>query len=165
MTKYVRETAAAKSIRALVILNPKGVHVATVQAHFGQSRVLVNVWHEYQKGKETPDMQHGQAGGYGYDKFTAALSGLTIDRHPMTDHCSRLKAPKYPKGRNSYPSNFKVPKGYTLANYASGSKVYPDTGARVYSKLAPDESGYTDCYRKEGLKYLESIGYRVITAI
>jgi hypothetical protein len=166
MTKYVRETAAGKSISALVILNPKGKHVATVQAYYGNSgRVLVNVWHAYQKGKETPEMQHASAGGYGYDKFTAALSGLIIDGHTMSNHCSREGAPKYPKGRNSFPSDFKPPKGYSLANWADGSKTYPDTGARVHSRLAPDESGYSDCYRKEGLKYLEAIGYQVITAI
>ena len=71
MSKYVRETAAGKSISAYVIM--KGArHVATVQAHFSNGgRCLVNVWHT--DGRE---MQHASAGGYGYDKFTAALSGL-----------------------------------------------------------------------------------------
>lgn len=83
--KQVRETTAARSIRAIVIMRGKR-HVATVQAHYGNSRVSVDVWHT----DGTP-LQQGSASGYGYDKFTAALSGLTIDGHKMTDHCGARK--------------------------------------------------------------------------
>lgn len=126
MTKYVRDTAAAKSISAYVILDKKGNHVADVQAHFSNGGTcLVNVWH----ANGNIEMQHGKAGGYGYDKFAAALDGMIIDGHMMTNHCSRLGAPKVAKGRKLFPRDFKPRKGYDLANYASISK---ETGSRIY---------------------------------
>ena len=71
MTKYVTDTKAGKSLSAYVILNKKGQHVATVRAHFSDGGTcLVNV-HCDKDG-----FQRATAGGYGYDKFTAALSGL-----------------------------------------------------------------------------------------
>ncbi len=145
-TKYVRETKAGKSIRALVILNKKGQHVATLQASFSDnpagSVCLVNVWHT---GPDHIEMQHARAGGYGYDKFSSALAGMTIDGHAMTDHCgARLK---YPKGLDHFPRDFKAPKGYRVANYRK------------------DADGYSDCYRLPGLEYLTAIGYRIIEAI
>jgi hypothetical protein len=124
MSKFVSETAAGKSVSAYVILNPKGKHVATVKAHFSNGGVcLVNV-HDF--GGE---FQHAKASGYGYDKFTAALAGMTIDGHAMTDHCSCKKAPKPPKGRLTFPRDYKAPKGYSLANFSYISKA---TGGRFY---------------------------------
>lgn len=144
--KQVRDTSAGKSISVYVILNKKGVHVATVQAYFGNA-VTVDCWHAYQRGKETPELQQGRAGGYGYDRFTAAISDFVIDGHRITDHCSRYNAPNKPKGRDTYPDNFKTPKGYLLANY--------DT----------QKGGWLDCYRRSGLNYLSDLGYNVIHAI
>lgn len=116
-SKYVRDTAAAKSLAAYVILNKKGEEVATVQAHYSNGGTcLVNVW------DHKTDLQHDKAGGYGYDKFVSALDGMTIDGHVMTNHCSRLGAPKPPKGRKTFPRDYKPKKGYTLANYTSFSK-------------------------------------------
>lgn len=192
---YVLETAAAKAISAYVVLNRKGENVAIIRAHFGNSRVLVNV-HDNKAG-----FQHGTASGYGYDKFTAALRGLTIDGHELSDHCgARIKPPN---GARVFPSNYKPRKGYTLANYctvdaATGNRLdsyhwrnlavaqwRAATGAGAdewpgddydlrhrASVLATEAeqrgetvSGYADCYRESGLKYLSAIGYRVIQVI
>jgi hypothetical protein len=180
MNKYVRETSAAKSIKALVIMKGKR-HVATVQAHYGNSRVLVNVWHN----DGTP-MQHGTAGGYGYDKFTAALSGLTIDGHTMSDHCGGnvkpAKAPGY------FPADYKPRKGYRLANYGEYDAAGNISREHEWRELAESQignddyqavialaialradanltRGYSSCYKESGLKYLEALGYRVISAI
>ena len=92
MSVYVRDTAAAKSLRAMVIF--KGARkVATVQVHFGNSgSCLVNIWQEteaaarsaaarekagkpFKPGKyETAGaFQHARAGGYGYDKLSQAV--------------------------------------------------------------------------------------------
>src|SRR5690606_3731490 len=136
---YVRETNAGRSIRAIVIMRGKR-HVATVQAHYGASRVTVSVWHN----DGTP-VQQARASGYGYDKFTAALSGLTIDGHRLTDHCGESRKP--PRGAKVWPSDAKPPRGWRFANYST------------------DLGGYTDCYRLPGLAYLEAIGYSVINAI
>lgn len=154
--RQVRETAAGKAISARVILNPKGEHVATVQAYHGDA-CTVDVWHT----RGALDLQQGRASGYGYDKFTAALSGLTIDGHKMTDHCSKEGAPKPPKGRTTWPAGFKVKRGYTLANYKTFN--YGPDGARI--PLPDADAGYSSCFRLEGLKYLEALGYRVIQAI
>lgn len=213
--KYVRETAAGKVISAYVIM--KGARrVAVIQMHHGAT-CLVNVWQEsaaYVRSakarKEFTDetaayhaygFQRATASGYGYDKAASALSGLIIDGHEMTDHCSRFKSPKPPAGHKLFPRDFKAPAGYSLANFASISKA---TGGRIYrdewmkraaaelglpadSPISNDdfdkvaekardleiawqssddcESGYADCYRESGLKYLNSIGYMVISAI
>lgn len=171
MSKMVRETAAGKVISAWVILNPKGETVAKVQAFYGNS-VTVNCFHygdspdhasyrtDKAMGKRAAlderqrkeafkkwHFQSGTAGGYGYDKFASSLSGMIIDGHHMTNHCSRLAAPKPPKGLAGYPSDFKCPKGYSLANWSSEKQVYGD------------------CYRFERFKYLQAIGYNVIQAI
>lgn len=195
MTKYVSDTSAAKSVSAWIILNRKGQHVATVKAHYGNSRVLVNV--HCDKG----GFQHATASGYGYDKFTAALSRLSIDGHKMTDHCeARLKPPR---GLPCFPSDYKPRKGYSLANYGTwdratgkrldsyhwrdlaltrwreetgaGESDWPDNPATINNAarcLAADAdargetiSGYGSCFRDAGLKYLQAIGYRVIQAI
>jgi hypothetical protein len=124
-TKYVHDTKAGKSISAYVVLNKKGEHVATIKAHFSDGGTcLVNV-HDF-----NGEFQHATAGGYGYDKFTAALSGMTIDGHKMTNHASSEDAPKPPKGHKLYPRDYQPKKGYSLANYTSISKA---TGRTVYS--------------------------------
>lgn len=183
MVQYVRETAAGRSISAWVIL--KGSReVATVQSHYSNGgRVLVNVWQESEAAersakaatrdgvklkpeeyREPMRFQSASAGGGGYDKFTAALSGMYIDGHRMSDHASHRGAPRPPKGRKTFPADYKAPAGYSLANYVDGSKRYPD-GDRVHSGIPEMEAGYMSCFRKEGLKFLEARGYRVIQAI
>lgn len=177
MSKFVRETAAGKSIAAWVIM--KGSRkVATVQAHYGNTRVLVNIWQsdlaylacarkagidvstDSHAAHDAFAFQHASAGGYGYDKLSAALSGLMIDGHYLSDHCSRNGAPKPPKGAQRFPRDFKAPAGYSLANWESYTW---ENGERV--ELPDDKKGYRDCYREAGLKYLEMRGYRVIQAI
>ena len=181
MTKYVRETRAAKSIKAFVIM--KGArHIATVQAHYGDSRVLVNVW----LNDGTP-MQNGTASGGGYDKFTAALSCLKIDGHVMSGHCGTSLKP--PKVLGYFPVDYKPRKGYRLANYgeydAAGKRMnsyeYRDIARAQLGKSAEWEAvddlakqlradanltrGYSSCYKESGLSYLESLGYSVVGAI
>jgi len=194
-SKYVNDTNAGKSISAYVILNRKGVHVATVKAFHGNS-CLVNV-HDF-----NGEFQHATASGYGYDKFTAALSGMTIDGHEMSNHASHDGAPKIPKGRKTYPLDYKPKKGYSLANYTKVSKA---TGYTIYTSDWYDkayealgiadsdadtknarwdevkekafelskaweesddcERGYSSCFRESGLDYLRALGYKVIQAI
>lgn len=141
--KYVRETTAAKALSAYVILK-NGRHVATVQVFHG-STCLVNIWQESaayirsaKARKEFTDdnaayhaygFQRSTAGGYGYDKLTSALSGMIIDGHELTDHCSRRKAPKPPKGNRLFPRDYKPPRGYGLSNYTT---VDRETGRRIY---------------------------------
>lgn len=159
MTK-VRDTKAGQSVAAWVILKGK-TPVAKVQAHYGPSRVQVDVWNL----RAEPSALSGRASGYGYDKFTAALSGLVIDGHVMTDHCSRLGAPKPPRGRKTYPADAKPKRGYSFANFTRGDAVWPDTGERRFPDMDASEAGYRDCYRLDGLRYLEALGYTVVQAV
>ncbi|WPZ36729.1 hypothetical protein T8K17_11345 [Thalassobaculum sp. OXR-137] len=76
--------AATKNISVYVVM--KGArHVATVRVHHGGT-CFVEVCN-FGKGPDT--VQTGSASGGGYDKFTAALSGLVIDGATMTDHCTK----------------------------------------------------------------------------
>jgi hypothetical protein len=150
--KQVRESNAAKSLTVYVIMKGNW-KVATVHVlHGSTGKVSLDIW-EAEKAREKshkasngkcPDYgpQQATAGGYGYDKETAALAGLYIDGHLLTDHCSRLGAPK----RTSYPRDY-LKRGYHTANWCK------------------ELNGYSDLYRDSGLKYLEAFGYNVIRAI
>ena len=210
--KYVTETSAGRAIAAFVIL--KGTKkIATVQVHYAPSGgVLVNVFQDHEsalkcamrfhktrvkelKGKTDRNTvqtefgaQEGRAGGGGYDKFTACLSGMWIDGHKLTNHCARDGAPKPPKGRSTWPRDAQPKRGYSFVNWAEfltdGDKperldahkarawtdgTYVDRAYHDRVKAAREagyiESGYADCYRKEGMEYLRAFGYTVIQAI
>ena len=181
MAKDVRETAAAKAIRSIIILKGNR-HVATVLGHFGGSRCTVTVLHMDSTAK-----QSGSAAGYGYDKFVSALDGLVIDGHTLTNHCGEQIKP--PKALGYFPTDYKARAGYRLSNMAD----YDGSGSICHSYFWRDEAekrlgvgadwpavkalseqlkadanlsrGYSNCYREAGLSYLEAIGYTVITAL
>lgn len=177
MTKYVRETKAGKSISAYIILKG-GKRIATVLSHYGDGgSVLVNVF-QYDKAaersaiacgktkkKDPPQnvsefcFQHARAGGYGYDKLTAALAGLWIDGHKLTDHCG--ESIKLPEGRHAWPKNATPPKGYSFANYLPKYLTFGFETKKHKNPNYKGQEGYTSCYRISGLKYLEAIGYTV----
>lgn len=87
----VDESKAGKSIAAFIILKGDS-YVGKIQAHFGDSRVTVNVWSW--TGEES-QYAESSASGYGYDKLTAALSksGVTFDGLPIYDHCQSKDVP------------------------------------------------------------------------
>jgi hypothetical protein len=191
MPNQVRETAAGKSISAYIVLDKKGRHIASVHAHFSNGGTCtVDVWnhggdaatertakalgyvlddsgritegkHAGKSAYHVAGLQHGRAGGYGYDKFTAALSGLVIDGHKLTDHCGERLAP--PKGRLWRDTDRArlARKGFSLSNWS------PANSTNGYGRkgVPADEAGWVDAYRAEGLNYLTAMGYRVIKAI
>ena len=190
-TNRVLETNEAKSMRAYVVLNHKGEQVAKVLAHYGRRVHFVNV---FSYGHDAREMQSARAGGYGYDKFTSALSGMMIDGHKMTDHCSTDGAPKPPRGSTLYPDGSKPKKGYMFTNWTRRSKStgqkwskydwhmeaekmlgvdasFDDIANRARDlregwEASDDcESGYASCFRLDGLHYLEALGYRVIQVL
>lgn len=203
MTKQVRETAAGKSLSVYVIM--KGARqIATVHVHFSNGGTCTaDLWHRAGKARDRTNKalglpeshygpQQGRAGGYGYDKETAALSGMYVDGHALTDHCGARKKP--PRGLPYFPADYKPPRGYSLANHG---RYWTETGERIESfhwrdkaraELGPDSewddveararalrseaeqagemvSGYSDCYREAGFKYLTARGYNVIRAL
>jgi hypothetical protein len=132
--KQVRETKAGKSISAWVITRDAR-HVATVQAHYGNSgRVQVDVWHNSTMRDGTfPELQQASASGYGYDKFTAALRGMKIDGITLHDHAESAK-----KGSME---------GLRGANWNAATK------------------DYDNYFYLPGLEILTALGYTVIQAI
>jgi len=136
MAKQVRETKAGESISVWVILKGRKGVVTEVHAHYSDAGVVtVDVWDggllSYQ----------GKAGGYGYDKFTAAIAGAVIQGIRITDHCAEQK--KLPRGRKTFPHIMEQPKGFRFANYNS------------------EEQGWGNCFRRSGLEILEAYGFTV----
>lgn len=204
MAKQVRETAAGKSISAYVVLNKKGNHVATVNAHFANSgAVTVDVWNlgdaacgaslstalktgalsqqQLQRAiAAAPDyyldhgareqwaasdlfgLQQGRAGGYGYDKFAAALSGLIIDGHTMADHCGTVPEAEKARARllKSYQATALTGRDARQAAELKAAKL----GAR-FANWDADKQHYGSLFFAPGLERLEKLGYRVISAI
>jgi len=189
MVKFVRESAAGKAISAWAITNGRGECVAKVQAHFAPSGgVSVDV---FDSGR---DVQHGSAGGYGYDKLTAALSGLVVAGHTLADHCDVSLRP--PRGLPGFPPDYRR-KGYQTANHMQWVRDNADSPWRALSEIerrairprshgalddSPDElaardfvraatgrddvfTGFSECYQVAGLEYLTERGLRVHQAI
>lgn len=205
MATQVRDTKAGQSVSAYIILNSKGEHVATVNAHFANSgRVSVDVWNHgaavtrcasaYQKcdttkpahkakihagygpswGDRAHDLfglQQAHASGYGYDKRTAALSGLWIDGQQLADHCGTVANAE--KARAALFAQYckfhdysgerarAVEKGWDRAHWDKRARKI---GAR-FANWSSEKNRYTSLHFQPGLERLETLGYRVIQAI
>ncbi len=220
MAIQVRDTKAGNSISAWVILNKKGEHVATVNAHYSNGgTVTVDVWNlgdkavresyaaamatlepkvrtvaiakaerdalakfDWRRMDEASNWaafdlfgyQQGRAGGYGYDKFTAALAGLWIDGHRMANHsgCSleteRLLA-QYKRACAKFEVRQPTEGQGVSISYAfpqDFQKTWDEKARKLGAHFANFNGGrYQSLYLKAGLERLEMLGYRVIQAI
>lgn len=210
MAKQVRETTAGAAISAFVVLNKKGEHVATVNAHYSSGgRVSVDVWNigdavvrsfetarrngrlsdaalakhasrapdyytdqgecEQWAARDLFGLQQASAGGYGYDKFAAALAGLIIDGHTIANHCGQV--PECEKARQrilaQYLKAAKVGEAGDLTSRQKWQKKAAAIGAN-FCNWRTDESGagyWNDIHFESGLDRLRAFGYRVIQAI
>lgn len=218
MATQVRETSAGKSVSAFIVLNKKGEHVATVNAHFANSgRVTVDVWNTgagtvercleaaLKAGYVTPvqienrkaallakndwmkadtvggyvaqnmfGLQQGGAGGGGYDKFAAALSGLWIDGQQIANHCGTVaNAEKAKAALFTQYCKFHDYSGEVGRAKENGwdrkhwDKRAEKIGARFanYSTDTPCAPRYASLHFTAGLERLEMLGYTVIQAI
>ncbi len=160
MTNYVTDTAAGKSISAYVILK-NGKEVATVRASYSNGGTcLVNIFH-----MDGTPFQYKRARGYGYDKFTAALSGLTIAGIELSDHCGRDE------------NTEKLLKAYRKACEKLGGEVqYAGDFQKSWNKKAAkfgasfanwnrDNTGFSSLHIASGLDRLRMAGFTVIQAI
>lgn len=193
MTKQVRETAAGQSISASVILNKKGEHVATVQAHYSNAgRVTVDVWStsvglegmckrpdlwaklptdkDYKTGAfDLWSLQQGSAGGYGYDKHAAALAGLIIDGHTIADHCGQV--PEAEKARVSLMRAYRRAVVGNAVKTPAARDGWQQKAKRIgchfanWQRDADGREGWASLHFDQGLTRLESLGYTVISAI
>lgn len=143
--KQVRETAAGQKISAWVVLKD-GKQVAQVQAHYGNA-VQVDIW-----AAPEWNLQQGRARGYGYDRLTAAMSGMRIDGIEIYNH-----------------SVFDKVLTDILDQYKAG-KLDEQTFRRELSKVGAQcanwENGrWKDAFYISGLQRLKEMGYTVIKAI
>ncbi len=141
--KQVRETAAAKSISAWVILK-EGKEIATVQAYYSNAGVVqADVWDAL-----TGTLSHQRrAGGYGYDKLTAAMSGAWIGGIQIYDHSVHCEAAMKEYLAEGHERAVEELFGVQFANWSR------ETGK------------YESCFYHSGLDRLKSFGFQVIQAI
>lgn len=206
MANQVRETKAGAAISAYIVLDKKGAHVATVNAHYSDGgRVTLDAWNigkavirSFETARKTgrvsekalaalaekaPDyykeqteredwaardmfgLQQSSAGGYGYDKFAAALAGLIIDGHTIANHCGQV--PEDEKKRAALMRSYI--KAVESGAPAAG-KEWREKAARIgchftnWTKCGESER-WASLYFEHGLSRLECFGYRVIQAI
>ena len=161
MNKQVRETKAAQAIRATVILNPKGKHVATVHAHYADSgAVTVDIWHP-----EHGLTYQGRATGYGYDKYAAALHGAVIDGHKLYDHSSSIERdPDAPAALLRMWRKYRDPKVTPDGRRALAAAMSAHHGVTLHN-WSTDTGLYTSAHYASTLERLELLGYQVINAI
>lgn len=153
--KQVRETSIGKSVSAWVILRNNGRHVGTVQAAFLDSgSVMVDVWGPHEL------VHQGKAGGYGYDKFTGALSGAKIDGITIYDHSVGNYRPDEPK----YMDLHKLMLLYSHAD--KHDPKWDERAKAIGARWANYKDGkFTSLYYISGLDRLTEMGYKVIQAI
>ena len=163
----IEDHAAFRRVRAMLVTHPKkpGKYARILVAYPRDGAGSLTAYIADGFGDRFYS-QKGAAGGYGYDKLTAALSGMTIDGHKLTDHCGQdetsaklLKA--YGRAMLTGDSDKaqkvvdKAPKqGYSFTNWSAASGYRPN-----------EWEGYQSCYRESGLDYLRALGYSIITVI
>lgn len=161
MNKQVRETKAAQAIRATVILNPKGKHVATVHAHYSDAGIVtVDIWHT-----EHGLTYQGRATGYGYDKYAAALHGAVIDGHKLYDHSSSVELdPDAPAALLRLWRRYQNPTTPLHTRTAINTTLNDRYGVTLHNWSA-DTGRHTSAHYASTLERLELLGYHVINAI
>lgn len=81
MATQVRETKAGSSISAYVVMNKKGVHVATVNAHFSNGgTVTVDVWNIGDKAAEACRVAASKCGALKASDFVKAVDASRVKR-------------------------------------------------------------------------------------
>lgn len=158
--KKVRDTKAGQAISCYAVVDKKGNLVSKVHVYYSESgSVTVNAMN--MNPEYGPSFQESKAGGFGYDKFTSALSGMTIAGHYISDHCEMSLYHK----RGYFLKSDKLKKGYSLANYGLFD---PETGKEV-SKIVKDcpsaISGFKNAFRESGLDILKYYGFNVIQVL
>lgn len=122
-------------------------------------------------------MQRGRAGGYGYDKATAALAGMLIDGHSLANHCGSVPEDEKRRARlfreycNDHDSADRMPRGRDYWE-ARAKRIgcrfanWCDAGRTDRGNDAPPVRGrYTSLYFQSGLDRLSDLGYNVVSAV
>lgn len=154
---------------ATIVLNNKGEHVATVQTRYGSGGgVQVDVWSRVDGYLQLTHQK--KAGGYGYDKRTAALAGATIEGYRIADHCGSVE-PAGEKKRaalmNAYKKRVKAG-NMSREDHAAFEKKAERIGCRFANWNTPAVGlphSWGSLHNESGLGRLSMLGFRLITAI
>lgn len=164
--KQVREKSNST---AFIVLNKKGEHCANVQFYYGGSSVLCDVWSR-NEGESWLTLNHtGKAGGYGYDKAAAALSGAIIEGYKIANHCGNVEE----KGEKAKARLFKAYKkaaalGITQDIEREFKRKAEKLGLHFANYCKNENTGfyeYQSIYPQSGLDRLRMLGFNVIQAI
>ena len=172
---YIRDKA---NVSVSVILDRKGVHVATVRWLFprdGAGTVRCEV--------QTPGQgitYRGRAGGYGYDKRTAALAGAVIAGIQIANHCGYGEE-SHEKAKARLMTRYirAASRGMTADEMKAFEAKARAMGAHFANwcrapgcPVEPDGQGgtrpgyrYTSLHTQSGLDRLSALGFRVIDAV
>lgn len=155
MSDFVKmqEHAAFARCASFTITHPlkKGyaiINVAYPATGHGERPLTVFVVDAFGAGDRT--CTSGTARGYGYDKLTAALVGLSVDGVEFTDHCAidTYAARMLKRARSGTPT-LELLKGK----------------GRAYDFANWSDTGPTSCYRKSGMDVLRALGYVIIQGV
>ena len=171
--KQVREQSDSS---AYVVLNKKGEEVATVQLRHGSGGgVQCDVWSRKPGEKHLSLTHQKKAGGYNYDKRTAAMAGAMIEGFMIANHCGSVEPAGEKKRAALMRAYIKAcAAGMTNEEERAWSKKAEKIGCRFanYSRadgtpVGPDGKGYryTSLNNESGLGRLEMMGFRVICAL
>ena len=163
--REIEDNAAFSRVGVKLVMHPKKpgkyAKILTAYPKDGAGRLTVYIVDGFADRLTT---QKGTAGGYGYDKFVAALSSMTIDGHSLTDHAGQDEISKkllkaYGKARLAGAAGDKVYQkarklGYSFTNWSQAGGYQPNKW-----------EGYQSCYREPGLDYLKALGYQVIDVL
>ena len=135
---------------AYIVLNKKGEHVATVNYRYGSGGgVQCDVF-------QRDELVHQKkAGGYGYDKITAALAGAVIDGYRIADHCGHAEAAGEKARARLIAAYKRNPAAHT----------YQDWSARASRIGCRWANGMESLFFSSGLDRLSDLGYRVLRAL
>jgi len=147
----------------------KAVTASQTKRDWGQ-----NQDHESFAAYDLFGMQQGSAGGYGYDKFAAALRGLWVDGVRMADHCgtdseSEKLLAAYGRDCKRHEQREEI-EGQAVRVYYTFpdgfQKRWDDKAKRMGAHFANFNGGkFRDLYITAGLDRLRNMGYDVIQAI
>lgn len=159
--------------RVYVVLNKKHEHVATVQVRWGSGYgVQCDVWSRTASDGWLRLAHQKKAGGGGYDKPAAAMSGAVIEGYQLADHCGYVEAKgerqrkalmrAYRKARDTalpFDADHDYPRSIDKQFEAKACKI----GARWTNY--DTEKGWGSLYFESGLGRLVALGFTVINAL
>jgi hypothetical protein len=153
--------------QAWIVLDKKKNIAARVHALYTKAGVVHVGIYDYIKshGKPGAGYQTGSAGGYGYDKLTAAMRGLVIDGVKLTDHCETDKNTErilknYIKAHDNANDHGPLKESIDGVYFKKAKKI----GA-CFANYSPDKGRYNNLYLKSGLDKLQMLGYTVYQAL